>query len=74
MSLLEEAMSYDPQKRSKASKEDIELAFAWLRNEVRNVQVAAAYGVTAKQGGAILYKIANALKSAYQRGMIDIKD
>ena len=71
MSLLEKANAHKSKKKHIGSRdEEIELAFAWLRNEVNGVQVSVAYGV--KNGSAVTYRIATALKSAYEKGLIKI--
>ena len=72
MSLLEKAKSFHSRRHPKSSHEDIELAFAWLKDEVNGPQLAAAYGV--KSGSAMVYKMATALKLAYQQGLIQISD
>ena len=71
MSLLEKAKAHKTKKpHAKVSDEDIELAFAWLRSEVNTVQIAAAYG--SKNGSTMIYKMAVALKFAYEKGLIEI--
>jgi len=72
MSLLEKAKSFKGKSYFKANYDDIELAFAWLKNEVSGPQIAAAYNM--KQGSSMTYKMAIALKTAFQQGLIKIVD
>ena len=73
MSLLEKAQNHKSSKSLKyITNEDIELAVAWLNDEINGVQIAAAYG--AKSGSALTYRMASALKRAYKEGLLVIKD
>ena len=71
MSLLEKAKQYKKSRGTRGiTDEDIELAFAWLNDEVNTVQVGAAYD--SKAGSALMYKMGLALKAAYKKGKIKI--
>ena len=74
MSLLETAKSYQlHRKRKKTTSEDIEIALAWIRGEITLTQINYAYGTPNNKGGNNLYKIATAIKEAYEQGKIIIK-
>ena len=71
MSLLEKAKAHKTKKaHAQVNNEDIELAFAWLHDEVNTVQIGAAYSGTA--GSSMVYKMAIALKAAYKKGLLKI--
>lgn len=73
LTLLDRAKAHSP-KPGRPSKtttpEELDLAYAWLRDEVSNVQIAAAYGI--ENGQAPLYRLANAIRAAYRAGNLKI--
>jgi hypothetical protein len=70
MTLLNKAKGFKSKIITKVTDEDIELALAWLRNEINSIQVFIAYD--RKPGSAMMYRIASSLKAAYQKGSIKI--
>lgn len=66
--LLDKAMEHKVARKrsSKVTQEDIEVAFAWLKDKINLEQVNAAYGKSMQ------YKIASIIKEAYNRGQIDL--
>ena len=54
------------------SEEEVDLALAWMKNEITMYQVSTAYGKT--QSGNILYRIAIVLRQAYALKRIIVKD
>lgn len=73
MSLLSKAQQVQIKSRNKIelSDEDVELAIAWLKGEVRYVQVCRAYDK--KKGSATIYSmLARSLREAYYKGIIQI--
>lgn len=67
MSLLEKAKAIKTSSR-RTTEEEIDLAFAWLRDEVSSIQVAKAYG----KKSVCLYRTAKAIKEAFNQGKIKI--
>ena len=70
MTLLKKAKEFKSKQIVKVHDEDIELALAWLKNEVNSTQISVAYD--RKPGSAMMYRVAVALKAAYQKGSIKI--
>jgi len=52
--------------------EEIEVAMAWLKGEVRTIQIARAYGVN-RNSNNFVYTIARWLREAYRRGRLEVK-
>lgn len=72
MTLLNKAKEFKSKIITKITDEDIELALAWLKNEVNTTQISVAYD--RKPGSAMMYRVASSLKGAYQKGIIKIVD
>jgi hypothetical protein len=53
-------------------QEEIDLALAWLRDEVRLLQVCEALGHTRRQNASGYTFLATALKAAYRTGQIQL--
>lgn len=70
MTLLNKAKGFKSKIITKVTDEDIELALAWLKDEINSVQVSVAYD--RKPSSAMMYRIASSLKAAYQKGIIKI--
>ena len=71
-SLLEKAKSVPTKNRvrSALSDEEIELAIAWLNDEVTLTQAATAMGY--KSGGAWVARVALLLREAFRTGIIKV--
>ena len=71
--LLEKAKATKVNRRlgSKVTDEHIELAFGWLRGEVRLTQMNKALEKNPQRGN-VLYFVATCLKVAYEQGKIKI--
>jgi len=54
------------------NSEEIELAFAWLKDEIGLRQMSAVLGIS-YSGGSCLYRISIILKEAYKKGILKIK-
>ena len=66
MTLLEEAKKAERSKpRTEVTKEDMEVAFAWLSSEIGTGGLSKVYK---GHGGTVLYKIAIILRDAYRQG------
>lgn len=59
-----------PKGKIRTTDEHIELAFAWLKDEVRLKQISEVCGK--KNNGNILYSIAVWLREAYRQGKLKI--
>ena len=72
--LLQKAQKIGSKKNipKETTDEHLELAFAWLKDEIGLRQISAVIGVS-YTGGSSLYRIAVYLKEAYKRGLIKIK-
>ena len=55
------------------SEEEIDLALAWMKNEITMYQVSTAYGKIHKSGN-VLYRVALVLRQAYALGRITVKE
>ena len=62
-------------QKATPTREEIDVAVAWIRDEITLSQVAAAFypdqpakGVT----GRALYRVAHCLRAAYQQGQIQV--
>ena len=73
-SLLEKALTAKrPDKRlERITPEEIELALAWLQDEVTLTQVAYALGM--KGPGNAVSRMAVIIREAYRAGLIKVKD
>ncbi len=73
--LLEKAKKIKGKAHPKVplTNEHLELAFAWLRNEIGLTQVNLAIGKDPHKSGNILYSIAVWLREAYRQGKLKIK-
>jgi len=75
MTLLENAKKVPTHQHmnppSKDQEEKMELALAWIKEEITGKQVCLALGY--KNGSSHLYNMAIALKRAYREGLIEIK-
>jgi len=69
MSLLEKAKKVGVKIKRNRSPQDIELALAWLKDEVMTVQVQEVLGCS---GGTALYYLSKTLKQAFKEGWIKI--
>jgi len=67
--LLEKAKSYGRQSRP-ASREEEDLALAWIRGEVATSQAMAALNIKGQTGTG--HALARALRSAYTSGRIKV--
>lgn len=72
-SLLDKAkeVKRSDKRLNKVSYEQIELALAWMQDEVSLTQAATALGVVGT--GSISYKLALWLREAYRAGIIKVK-
>ena len=71
--LLEKAKNVPARKRkSRPTDEEIELALAWLKDEITTSQVNFAYSESGKKNTTYLYNITMALKEAYIKGKLKI--
>ena len=71
--LLEKAKKVKYKKRrGAATNEEIELALAWIKDEVITRQVAEAMGQNAVSG-RVLYRLSICLKRAYEQGKLKVK-
>jgi len=72
--LLQKAKEVKTHKKGRlvVGNEEIELAFAWLRDEVDLRQMSAVLGVS-YTGGSSLYRVSVFLKEAYKQGKLKIK-
>ena len=70
--LLETAKQVKLSERSNSpyGQEEAELAVAWLRGEIRGIQVSKALDVKTSSRGSVYCFLACALKAAYQKGLI----
>ena len=73
-SLLDVALARQPKRKSAAaSADEIELSLAWLEGDVNLTQVSAALYPTEKTSGKCLYRIAVALRAAFESGRLQVK-
>jgi hypothetical protein len=74
MTLLEKAKSIVSKKtrRNDISDEQIELALAWLKEDITSTQFTLAMGAK-KASMNNLYRVALILREAYYKGFIKIK-
>ena len=70
--LLQKAKEFKVKNRreNSFSDEDMELAIAWIKNEITAKQVGNAWSM--KIPTSITYRLANTLRFAYMRGKITI--
>lgn len=68
MSLLEKAKEVRTKKSVPATEEEIELALAWVREEVTLYQIAQAYGKTSGTGNVYI-RLAIALREYVKRNL-----
>lgn len=72
--LLQKAKEIEPKKTKYNIKDEhIELAFAWLNDEVTNKQINFILGKKSS-GGNALYAVAVWLREAYRQGKLKIKN
>ena len=70
--LLERARAHSPRRNPKkpVQPQEIDLALAWLQDEIHLGQVSAAYG---GEGTAnTLYRIAVCLREAHRKGQLQV--
>ena len=73
--LLEKAKKISTKRGITNSKEDLEIALAWLKDEVTLGQVARVYGyenTKGSSGGRILYRFAVCFRELYRQGKMKI--
>jgi len=73
--LLEQVKSKKGSKRQppEITNEHIEVALAWLKDEVTRSQMSKVFSPKASNSGNILYKVALWLQEAYKKGKLEIK-
>lgn len=65
--LLERALAHVDKREERIGDEQIELAFAWLRDEVTTQQAIAAFRTN---GGSVYGLLARSLRKAYRTGKL----
>jgi hypothetical protein len=72
--LLEKALAVQVRQRAKSirTKEDMELALAWMTGRVTSGQVATALGHDPANRGSLYSFLSIAFKRAYEEGMIKL--
>ena len=72
--LLEKAKEVPVRKKHdlKITDEHIEIAFAWIKGDIRLKQICIAFGKK-ESSGNVLYTIAVILREAYQQGKLKLK-
>lgn len=68
--MLERAMSFEPQKRMRgtASSEERELVLAWLKQELSVTQLNVGFGFGTRGGSRGLQRAANVMRVMFQSG------
>lgn len=69
--LLEKAKQINYKQKAEVSPEEIELAMAWIRNEVTLTQCGAALGTRASSTAS---RLAIIIRQAYREGVIKIME
>ena len=71
--LLQKAKAYDHKGKFKNNftSEDVDMALAWLREEISNAQYNHAYGRPAHDSSR-LYRAGNVLRWALKQGLIKV--
>ena len=74
--LLESAKQHQPKRSKKysVSAEEVELALAWVNDEITLTQASSAYGeLRNSHAGHALYRLATILKQANMLGLIEVR-
>lgn len=70
--LLEKAKSVTNIRKNHITEEEVELALAWMRDEISMTQATVAIGQDKRQGAMIYSKFCLALREAYRAGLLKI--